>query len=57
MNKLNVIGVDKEAPLKTVEQQGLQAIQRSRELLVRKRVAGPVSPDAAPVVWAIMRTA
>jgi transposase len=27
----------KEAPLKTVEQQGLQAIQRSRELLVRDR--------------------
>jgi transposase len=27
----------KEAPLKTVEQQGLQAIQRSRELLVRTR--------------------
>ena len=27
----------KEAPLKTIEQQGLQAVQRSRELLVRTR--------------------
>ena len=27
----------KEAPLKTIEQQGLQAIQRSRELLVQER--------------------
>ncbi len=29
----------KEAPLKTVEQQGLQSIQRSRELLVQDRTA------------------
>ena len=29
----------KEAPMKTVEQQGLQAIQRSRELLVQDRTA------------------
>lgn len=29
----------KEAPLKSVEQQGLQAIQRSRELLIRDRTA------------------
>ncbi len=29
----------KEAPLKTLEQQGLQAIQRSRELLVQERTA------------------
>lgn len=29
----------KEAPLKSVEQQGLQAIQRSREMLVRERTA------------------
>ena len=29
----------KEAPLKTVEQQGLQAIQRSRELLIQNRTA------------------
>ncbi len=29
----------KEAPLKTIEQQGLQAIQRSRELLVHERVS------------------
>ncbi len=28
-----------EAPLKTVEQQGLQAVQRSRELLVKERTA------------------
>jgi transposase len=28
-----------EAPLKTVEQQGLQAVQRSRELLVQERTA------------------
>jgi len=29
----------KEAPLKGIEQQGLQAIQRSRELLVQERTA------------------
>jgi len=29
----------KEAPIKTVEQQGMQAIQRSRELLVQNRTA------------------
>jgi transposase len=29
----------KQAPLKTVEQQGMQAIQRSRELLLHQRVA------------------
>jgi len=29
----------KEAPMKTVEQQGIQAIQRSRELLVHDRTA------------------
>jgi transposase len=29
----------KIAPLKTIEQQGMQAIQRSRELLVHERVA------------------
>ncbi|MCG8415725.1 MAG: IS110 family transposase, partial [Pseudomonadales bacterium] len=29
----------KEAPLKSVEQQGLQAIQRSRELLIRDRTS------------------
>jgi transposase len=29
----------KEAPLKSLEQQGLQAIQRSRELLIRDRTA------------------
>jgi len=29
----------KLAPLKTVEQQGMQAVQRSRELLVHERVA------------------
>ena len=29
----------KEAPMKTVEQQGLQAIQRSRELLIQDRTA------------------
>mgnify|MGYP002630723185 CR=1 FL=1 len=29
----------KEAPLKSVEQQGLQAIQRSREMLIRDRTA------------------
>ena len=29
----------KEAPMKGIEQQGLQAIQRSRELLVQERTA------------------
>ena len=29
----------KEAPIKSIEQQGLQAIQRSREILVRERTA------------------
>ena len=38
-HQVKIIPAKAVAPLKTVEQQGMQAIQRSRELLVHERVA------------------